>query len=641
MLLEIRERAQGWVAWAIVILISIPFALWGIQSYLGGGAERAVARVNGTEISERQLSQNVQRTRAEMRERLGLAYDPELFEGLALREQVLDQMIQAQVLLDASRDLGLRVADAVLRSAIAQEAAFQQGGRFDKATYARVLQLQGMTPASFEANLRLRLLETQLERAIQDTAFATVAEVDQSIRLIRQQRDVSFIRLPQADFQPDEPPGDQELQAFFDEHQGEFKSPEQVRVNYLYLSTETLGTEDAVSEADIQALYEERAESMTTPERRELRHILITVPSDADEATIESARVATLNIRERILSGEDFASLASDLSDDPVSASGGGFLGTIERGLLDPSLEQAAFNLAAGELSEPVRSRFGYHLIEVITIEPAAVPPLEDVAEKLRTELLSRSGEGIFFDFAERLASLTYEVPDSLVPAAEELGLEIQSSDWFDRDGGDGHFANSRVVTAAFSDEVLNMGNNSELIDLHTQRMEALVLRVDEHRPETLRPFEDVRDTIVEQLLVRRAAAAALEKAKAMAASIQQGESPSDLAGDAYRLDSPGLIERQSTDAPATVVRQAFEAPRPVDGRPSVTTAIDNAGDAFVIIVSAVNDGAIADLGAEVRAGEARVLAQSLGRSDFSQFVSGLQARARIERMPQTAGGLE
>lgn len=632
MLLEIRERAQGWVAWAIVILISIPFALWGIQSYLGVGAEPAVATVNGTDITERQLDQNLQRTRMEMRERLGQAYDPALFDGMGLRERVLDQMIQAQVLLDSSQRLGLRVADAVLRSAIAQEPAFQKDGHFDKATYAQVLQYQGLTPADFEQNLRLQLLDTQLERAVQQTAFATMTEVEQSIRLIRQQRDLSYIKLPQAEFSADEPPAEDALQAFYNEHPEQFKSPEQVRLSYVRLSVDTLGADQPVSDADVQALYAERAATLKTPERRALRHILIEVPADAEDVAIETAREKILQVRKRLVAGEDFATLAAEVSDDPVSAREGGDLGRMERGMLDPILEQVAFNLQLGELSEPVRSRFGYHLLEVTAIQPGEVPTLDEVSEDLRQELQNRSAEGAFYDAAERLATLTYEVPDSLVPAAEELGLEVQTSDWLDRSGGADLFANPKVVNAAFSEEVLGMGNNSELIEPDPQRLEALVVRVDEHRPETLRPFEEVREEIAELLRARQAAAAALAAAKALAERVQQGESLAEVAGEDYAVESPGLIERQSGEAPGAVVRQAFLLPHPVDDRPSVGTVANVAGDAFVLAVSAVQNGVVEELSNQALAGEARVLAQSLGRADFNHFVTGLEAMAKIER---------
>jgi len=203
MLQAIKERAQGWVAWAIVILISIPFALWGIQSYLGVGAEPVVATVDGAKITERQLDQNVQRSRMQLRERLGAAYNPDLFESAQLRGQVLDRMIRDLVLLESSYAMGLRVSDAAVRAAILAEPAFQGDGVFDKDTYERVLRLQGFTPAAYEEELRRGLLSTQLARALTESAFATAAEVTLATRLLRQQRDIAYALVPRAGFMPD------------------------------------------------------------------------------------------------------------------------------------------------------------------------------------------------------------------------------------------------------------------------------------------------------------------------------------------------------------------------------------------------------------------------------------------------------
>jgi peptidyl-prolyl cis-trans isomerase D len=202
MLQAIKERAQGWVAWAIVILISVPFAFWGIDSYLGGGAEPVVATVEGTKITERNLDRTVDRRRMVLRERLGAAYSPELFEGMNLREQVLDSMIRDTVLLESSLDMGMRVSDEAVRAAILSEPAFQEGGRFDKTTYERVLRLQGLTPSSYEEQLRRSLLSTQLARALTESAFVTETELEGAARLLRQEREIAYVVLPTDAFQP-------------------------------------------------------------------------------------------------------------------------------------------------------------------------------------------------------------------------------------------------------------------------------------------------------------------------------------------------------------------------------------------------------------------------------------------------------
>jgi len=634
MLQEIRERAQGWIAWAIVILITIPFALWGIQSYLGVGGETVVAKVDGTKITEQQFNRNVQRTRMQLRDRLGAAYDPEVFGGPQLREQVLNGMIRDAVLLDASLAMGLRVSDQAVQASILAEPAFQVDGRFDNDTYNRVLRLQGLTPAAYEDQLRQRLLTSQLGRAVAATAFATPSMVDESTRLLRQQRDLTYLQLPQEDFLPETPPTDEQIQAYYDAHQSEFATPEQVRVSYLLLDAKQLaGPGEAVDDDSLRAEYEKRIDEFTEPEQREIRHILLTVPADADDAQADAVKQRIIALRERILNGEDFADVAKEASEDPGSADAGGDLGLVPRGMMDPAFEQAAFSLPENTVSEPVRSRFGYHLIEVTDIQGGETKPFEEVRDQLASEAAAGESEGIFFDVAEQLANLTYESPDSLVPAAEALDLKVQTSDWFGREGGEGIFASPKVTAAAFSEDVLEMGNNSELIEPDPEALRAIVLRVDEHRPASVQPLEEVRDDIVARLQEQLAADAALTAAESMVQRLQAGAALGEVA-EPYAPQSAGLVGRAAPAVPAPVLDLGFTMPRPADGEAAYAAAKDDAGGAVVVVLKQVVDGKPSEQDAAARDAESRVLASALGRADYDRLLDDLEARARIERSP-------
>jgi len=633
MLQEIRERAQGWVAWAIVILISIPFAFWGIDSYLGGGATPFVAKVNGTEITERAFSQSVQRTRIELRDRLGDAYDPALFGGERIREQVLERMIRDAVLLDASADMGLRVSDEAVRAAILSEPFFQVDGVFSKEAYERALRLQGLTPAAYEDSLRSRLLSTQLPRAVDDTEFVTDAALANATRLLRQRRQLTYVRLPQGDFTPEAPPTEAEIQAYYDEHRDAFATPEQVRISYLLLDAKALAVaEGQADEDELRVRYEARIDEFTEPEERRLRHILLTLPTDADESEAAETRDRMAEIRERILAGEDFAEVAAEVSEDPASANQGGELGLVGRGLLDPAFEQAAFSLAPETLSEPVRSRFGYHLIEVLEVQGGEPAPFEEVRDQLVAEVGSGRAEAIFFEQAEQLATLTYESPDSLIPAAEALDLEVQTTDWLDREGAEeGLFGLPKVLAAAFSEDVLTRGNNSELIEPDPDALQALVLRVDEHRPPDVKPLDEVRDDIVSQLNAERAAEAALAAAEDLVEQLRGGADLSEAAGD-YSIERPGLVERAAAGIPPAVLTLGFSAVRPVQGDATYVSGPASDGDALVVAVSAVEDGDATALDAPEMRTEARVLSQALARAGVTAMLEDLESRANIER---------
>jgi peptidyl-prolyl cis-trans isomerase D len=632
MLQEIRERAQGWVAWAIVILISIPFALWGIQSYLGVGGEPVVAKVNGTEITERQFSQNVQRTRMQLRDRLGAAYDADLFGGQRLREQVLDGMIQDVVLLDASHAMGLRVSDAAVRGAILSEPAFVVNGAFDNDTYRRVLQLQGLSPAGYEEQLRRRLLSTQLARAITDTEFVSPSTLDSATRLLRQQRALDYVVLEQARFAPDAAPSDDEIAAFYDANRTLFETPEQVRVSYLLLDAANLeAVTSGPGDDALRARYEERIDDFIEPEQRRIRHILLAVPVDADAGATAEIRSKASTLRERIVAGESFAAIAQEASEDPGSAAAGGDLGLVGRGIMDPAFEQAAFDLQPDVVSEPVRSRFGYHLIEVTELQGGDLKPFDAVRDELEREASSGQSEAAYFDIAERLATLAYESPDSLIPAAETLEMEIQTSDWFDRSGGDGIFASPKITGVAFSEDVLTMGNNSELIEPDSEVMQAIVLRVDDRRPASVRPLDEVREQVIELIQQQKASAAALAAADDMVERLQRGEPLTAVAGD-FEVKTAGLVGRTVAGVPPEVLQLAFSMPRPTADVPRADRAATDSGGAVVVALTQVVDGDPSTSDQAEREAEARLLADTLSRSAYQSLLDDLESRADIER---------
>ena len=636
MLQEIRERAQGWVAWAIIILISIPFAFWGIDSYFGGGAEPVVASVNGTEITEQAFNQNVNRTRMQLRDQLGEAYDPALFSDARIRTEVLERMIRETLLLEDSEAMGLRTSDQAVRAAILGEPAFQRDGAFSKTQYEQVLRLQGLTPSAYEASLRRQLLITQLPRAIRETAFVTDALAERSLSLVRQQRVLAYVSVPSVAFKERvQAPSDAAIAAYYDEHPQQFATPEQVRVAYLLLDADhrLSAPDQRLDEATLREQYELRRDEFTAPQERQVRHILLTLPDDADQATRAATRERLQAIQARLRDGEAFAEVAAEVSEDPGSADSGGGLGWISRGSLDPAFEQAVFALEPETLSEPVRSRFGYHLVEVLAVRGGEPQPFEAVQDELRAELRGGGSEGIFFEQAEQLATLTYESPDSLVPAAETLELEIQESEWIDRSGGEGLFAHPKVIGAAFSEDVLERGNNSELLEPDPDGLQAMVLRVAEHREPSVRPLAEVRDEIVAQLEAQQAAEAAQTEAEAIATRVRAGQ-PLAEAAEGFEPVEAGRVRRATDELPPEVIRLAFSLPRPAAERRVGSTSAEDGGDAFVVVVSEVIDGDPAQLDAAELEAEAGVLERTLATADVDAVLADMQARAKIERKP-------
>lgn len=633
MLQTIRERAQGWIAWVIVILISIPFALWGIQSYLGVGAEPVAATIDGTEITKRELDYRYREVRARLREQLGAAYRPELFDEKTMRAEVLEQMIREKVLLQASEALGLRASNRELREAISSNPGFQKDGRFDNETYERMLKLQGMAPLQFEENLRRSIVGTQLSRAVVATEILLDRELEEGVRLDRQQRSLSFVRVPKADFLTDAPVSDEEVSSYYELNRSQFQIPERIQVQYLVLDAESIAPAEIPSEEELRERYEAEKERFTQPERRRVRHILVALSAGADDAAEDAAKAKVGEIRARITAGEDFAALAKELSEDPGTAGQGGDLGLIERGLMDPAFDQAAFALEANQLSKAVRSQFGYHLIEVTEIEGGAVKPYEEVRDLLIADLEKRGNEGKFFDWAERLANLSYESPDSLDSAAETLGLTLQTSDWIDRSGGEGIFAYPKVIAAAFSDDVLRAGNNSDLIEPERNQLVAVVLRVQEHEEAAIKPLEEVREEIVTILYDKRAVDEAAARAAELVKALDAGEAQSLVIGD-YEIEELGLVARDAVQVPAAIRDFAFALARPMPGEVSYGSLSLPGGDGAAVILTEVVDGSLQDLDEAARNQTRKGLAREIGRAYYEDLLASLERRAKIERSP-------
>jgi peptidyl-prolyl cis-trans isomerase D len=634
MLQTIRERAQGWIAWAIVVLISIPFALWGIQSYLGIGGEPVVASVNGVDITQRAFDYRYREVRAQLRERLGAAYRPGLFDEKTLRAKVLDQMIRDNLLLQVSHDMGLRASSQEVRAAIMANPAFQKDGRFDDATYQRALQLRGMRPPEFENGLRQQIVSTQLGRAVVASAFVTTKELDQAIRLQGQERKISYFVVPKDRFKTDAKLSDQQIEAYYRGHQALFKVPERVKVQYLVLNAASMAQKEITpSDDDLRQLYESEIDRFTQPERRDVRHILITVDPNADAATAEAAKARIMAIRKKIESGADFAKVAKEDSQDPGSAAQGGDLGFIEKGLMDPAFDQAAFALKQGELSEPVRTRFGYHLIQVTKIDPSKVKPFAEVKDQLLAQAKKRQSEGAYYDLAEKLANVTFESPDSLEPAAKALGLKIQTTGWIERSGGKGVFANPKVLAAAFSDDVLKDRHNSEVIEPDRNAQESIVLRVVDHEDATVKPLAAVREQVVANLRDQDASEAAKAAAVKLTEQLKAGGTMAQVASG-YELKQPGLVTRTKPDVPHAVLELAFGLPGPhKDSTTYGSTALAQ-GDAAVVSLSDVVDGSPDALSQAARDQDRRELAQTMGSHSYDDLVEDLISRTKITRKP-------
>lgn len=585
------------MAYTIVGLLIIPFALFGVYNYFTGGSNPTVASVNGAKITRAELSTAVQRQRAQLRAVLGEQYNPAMFDDGGLRGQVLDRMINQAVLLQFVRSHGFRITDEALRSFIRSQPIFHVNGRFSSERYRRVLRQNGYSAAQYEAQLRQQLLLQQLQRSIAATAVITKHDVAQFVALKRQARNLAWLRVDSADFRDQIQVSDKAIQHYYATHKQAFKQPAKVKISYIVLSKETLASRVELGEEALRRFYEEvKADRFTIPGARHVRHILIELPQNASKQQVKAARKQIKALRQNIIQGADFAAVARRHSDDLGSARQGGDLGFVRRGDLVEVVAKAAFNLQVGELSEPIRSRFGWHLIKVTAIRPAKVKPFSEVKDQIRQELLEQQLAKRFYELSNQVANYAYEHPVSLKPVANKYGLKIQQSGWFSRSGAaEGIAAYPSVVEAAFSDDVLKRGFNSSSIKLDDGRR--IILRVDDYKPASVPPLAEVRDRIRKRLIASRASEQAQELGAKLLEKTKAGHALEPLAkGDRIQYSAAGWVQRGSNKVPAAILEQGFRLPYPSGDKSSVAGFKLPDGDYVVLALRGVRDGELSKL---------------------------------------------
>lgn len=620
MLHYIREKAQGWVAWLIVGLISIPFALWGLDSYLTGEGDVVVATVNDDNINQSDLQRALQQYRDQMRSTMGDDFDPQIFQGSAVRLAIVDDLISQRLLQDATQQLGQRVPDAQIAQFIRSTEAFQVDGQFDIEQYQMVLARAGFTPSGYEAQLRNDLLSQQLTQYIERSALTSRYEVQRLLRLENQQRQIAYGVLALNRYLESIELDANAAREYYDANQAAYTAPEQVSVNYLRLSAEALAEAIVVDETELKAFYADNREQFVGPEQRRASHILIE-GNDAD------AKAKIDDLAQQLRDGADFAELAKIHSDDSGSSEAGGDLGFFQRDVMEPAFEEAVFALSVGEVSEPVQTEFGYHLIKLTEIDAPAGADFAEARDEIEQQYRRQQARQQFFDMADQLANLTYENPESLDIAAEALSLPIEKTGLFTRNGGSEDIsAEPKVVEAAFSDDVLNQDLNSTVLEL--TETDLVVIRKAEYIPQKPLAFDSVGPAIEEQLRYEAAVDKAIEDGEAKIAEIRNGIDPMTVF-DASQWQEAAFYSRDSDNISDQVLQHAFAMPRRQEQSVSGFTAEN--GNFIVVVLTAVQDGADEEATQAQKDSLTDSLQQLNGNSELEAFMASLREAADIE----------
>jgi peptidyl-prolyl cis-trans isomerase D len=533
------------LAQVVLVLLVIPFAFFGLESYTRSvGGRDDVATVNGSPITQREFAEELRRQQDRLRAAFGPNIDTEALDTTESRLALLDSLVSQRLLVDAALRGGLSVSDAQLRETIAAAPAFQGESGFSRSNYEALLRAQGMTPQTFEVRLRHDMALSQLTDAVRGTAIASRAVTERLEAIQAERREVQEALVAAQPFLAQVKVSDAQVRAYYEANPAEFRVPERVRAEYLVLSAEALGRRGPVGEAELKAAYEARASQYRVDEQRRASHILV----KTEEEAAQLAAAARKNPGR-------FAELARKHSQDPGSAANGGDLGFFGRGMMVPAFEEAAFRMREGEISAPVKSEFGWHVIRVTGVQPAKLRPLAEVRAELAAELARQQGARRFAEAAEAFSNMVYEQSDSLKPAAERFNLELQSG-WSARgaaSGDAGVLASPKLQGALFAEDAVKERRNTDAIEVAPNVLVAA--RVIEHHPESQKKLEDVRAEIERRLRAEEAARLAQQAGEAQLAVLRKD------GGAGLSWSAPKAVSRRSPQGvPAGALRQILAA---------------------------------------------------------------------------------
>ncbi len=629
MLQTMRDKAKSWVTFVVVGIIAFMMAITGLETLVPNPNNPEVALVNGQEITQVELAQAVDQQRRVLIQQMGGQFDPATLNEQLLQSSVLEALIDKQLLLQNAEQYKMGVGTGQVDQLIVSMEQFQQSGQFDPARFQMMVRSFGMTPLQFKEAIREETLLQQLRAGIAATEFITLEELKQLRALEGQTRDLSWVVLSAAAVRDSVTVSEEDIKAFYDASASQFMTPEQVVVDYVQLNKSTIAEAVEVTAEDIEAEYRFRVEQLQQQASNDSRVSVILIQT-GDQRTDEQAQARASEVLAKLQEGVEFAELATTYSDDPTSAAKGGDLGAVEPGFFGAQFDAAVAALAVGEVSQPIKTDFGLQILQVTGRGEAEVPSLNDMRQSIETALKQNEVDSLFLGQSRELADISFEAADLAQPA-EQLGLSITTSEPFGRNGATSGIATDpRVAAAAFSEDVLSLGANSDLIEITPEQV--VVLRVREHKKPEPIPLADVREAIVTTLTDRAVEELLASRAAEMIATLDAGATLADEAEkQQLELVKSENTRRTMADVPAPLLSATFKMPNPGQGVAYDSVALPG-GDYAVIALSAVRPGDSATTPEELKT-LGQFIASSNGRMNLEEYLASLKENGKVEVM--------
>lgn len=608
----------------IVAIIVVPFAIFGIESLVHSGGDSPAATVNGEKIAQGDLQRAIRQQQQRLLSVMGENADPAMLDESRLRQPALDGLITQQLLSQQAKDLGLGISEAGVDQLLTSLPQFQQDGKFSSERYLAVLRESGYAPADFKQRARADLAVDQLYTGVALSEFVTKAELERIVALSRQQRTFDYVVVPVTKKLEDIAVSDNDIESYYKAHTDAFLQPERVKLEYVELKAADFAK--PVDDAAIAAEYEREKQNAGAGVERQAAHILIEISDKRDET---AAQTLAKQVADELAAGGDFAALAAKYSDDFGSKQSGGDLGVTRGETFPQPFEQALATLKPGEVSAPVRTDAGFHLVKLLDQRVETVPPLEQRREEISQRLAAQAAQPELLKAVEQLRDLAFNA-DGLQQPAREMKLAVHSSDWLERSNRDPLFSNPKLIGAAFTDEVLKERNNSDAIELAPDHF--VVLRVAEHVEAAPRPLAEVKVEVTTLLQRERAVAQARARAEALKQSLIGGTELAVVASkEGLEVKQGKLVQRSAADIDGEVLRAAFELPRAGDAAAQTALTDTATGDVALIRLREAVDGKLADVDPAQQQMLAAQLRRGNGDAVFAAYLDAVRATAEIE----------
>ena len=631
MLEDIREKSQGLTAKIILGLIILTFAVAGVGSYTNS-VDTSIANVNGDDISQQDFNKAYQTQRNRMEQQFGDMFDTLSNDSNYManfRQGIVDNLINEKLIDQSSDSFAIRVSDERLKETIRKMPEFQVDGVFDNNRYLAIINQAGFyQSSSFRDYLRVEMTRRQLSQALVSSEFNLPYQEKLQQNLQNQLRDIRFVTIAAEQFKASVEVSAEEIKTYYLANQVRFENKKQVKVDYISLNVADIAKEIKVTDEELKQYYQDNLSSFTQNEQRRISHILIEFSDDENTAKIEAEAILA-----RLEQGEDFATLAKELSNDTFSGENGGDLEWLEPGVMEESFDVAALSLVkVGDITPLVKTSFGYHVIKLTEYKESTIQSFADVQADLLVKVSNEQAQDKFFALQQEMARVSFEYPDSLDDAANEVNVAVQTSTWLTRNGNAAPFDQDKVIEAAFSEMVLQDNMNSDVIEVNDNI--ALVLRLNTFQEANVKPLTEVEAQIETLLVSQKATETAqktvddlLTKLKANADITEQ------LIALNTSFETKASVTRYSSDVEQSISRAAFVLPHPLDGVVSASSVTLSNGDLALVEVQAVklNDSAPANPNL------AKQQTSQLAQSAYQSYVDSLKVGAKITRKAVSA----